>query len=107
MIDQRRRRISQSAAGLFVASNNRDEVQYSEIDRVRRFGTPNCRSFDPHRANGSIDAGGPTEARGLTDNRIQAVKNALQLTREQMKYRPAIEEAVRARADGRRQNSST
>jgi|SRR6185437_8124266 hypothetical protein len=37
----------------------------------------------------------------LTDRRIDVVKNALQLTAEQEKYWPPIEEAIRLRAKGR------
>jgi hypothetical protein len=37
----------------------------------------------------------------LTDRRIDVVKTALQLTAEQEKYWPAVEEAIRTRAKGR------
>jgi LTXXQ motif family protein len=47
--------------------------------------------------------GAQAEAKVLTDIRIDVVKNALQLTPEQQKYWPAIEESMRARADARRQ----
>ena len=39
----------------------------------------------------------------LTDTRIAGLKAALQLTPEQSKYWPALEEAMRARAQGRQQ----
>ncbi len=39
----------------------------------------------------------------MTEIRIDVVKNALQLSPEQTKYWPAIEEAIRARAEMRRQ----
>jgi hypothetical protein len=39
----------------------------------------------------------------LTDTRIAGLKAALQLTAEQSKYWPALEEAMRARAQGRQQ----
>ena len=39
----------------------------------------------------------------LTDTRIAGLKAALQLTAEQSKYWPALEEAMRARAKGRQQ----
>jgi hypothetical protein len=39
----------------------------------------------------------------LTDTRIVLLKAALQLTPEQSKYWPALEEAMRARAQGRQQ----
>ena len=39
----------------------------------------------------------------VTDNRIDIVKAALQLRPDQMQYWPAVEEAIRARAEGRRQ----
>ena len=44
-----------------------------------------------------------TQARPLTDLRIDVVKQALQLTPEQMKYWPAIEDAIRSRAEARRE----
>jgi LTXXQ motif family protein len=37
----------------------------------------------------------------LTDLRVEVVKAALQLTPDQEKYRPAIEDAIRARANNR------
>lgn len=52
----------------------------------------------------------PTMQRGMnrtgddvTNNRIDIVKTALQLRPDQMQYWPAIEDAIRARAEGRRQ----
>lgn len=44
-----------------------------------------------------------TEAKDLTDLRIAVVRHALELSPEQQKYWPAIEAAIRARADARRQ----
>ena len=44
-----------------------------------------------------------TEGKDLTEIRIDVVKNALQLTPEQTQYWPAIEAAINARADARRQ----
>ncbi|MBS0238604.1 MAG: Spy/CpxP family protein refolding chaperone [Proteobacteria bacterium] len=41
------------------------------------------------------------QADDVTDNRIDIVKAALQLRPDQMQYWPAIEEAIRARAEGR------
>jgi hypothetical protein len=38
----------------------------------------------------------------ITDARIDVLKNALQLTPDQEKYWPAVEAAIRARADARR-----
>jgi Spy/CpxP family protein refolding chaperone len=45
----------------------------------------------------------PTTAdlKGLTDTRINVIKSALQLTSDQEKYWPAIEDAIRARAKNR------
>jgi len=43
------------------------------------------------------------ELRDLTDVRIDVLKTALQLSSDQTKYWPAIEEAIRARADERRE----
>jgi LTXXQ motif family protein len=45
----------------------------------------------------------PTDLKALTDARIALVKAALQLTPEQEKYWPALEEAIRARSMGRQQ----
>ena len=42
----------------------------------------------------------------LTDARLGVIKAALQMTPDQVKYWPAIEEAVRARAAGRLSASS-
>lgn len=44
----------------------------------------------------------PSDLKAITDARIGLVKAALQLTPEQEKYWPAIEEAIRARAEVRR-----
>lgn len=43
----------------------------------------------------------------LTDARVGAVKAALQLTPEQARYWPALEEAIRARSMGRQQRLAT
>jgi hypothetical protein len=43
----------------------------------------------------------PTDLNVLTDARIGIVKAALQLTPEQAKYWPPVEEAIRARAEAR------
>ena len=43
----------------------------------------------------------PSDLKAITDARIGLVKAALQLTPEQEKYWPAIEEAIRARAEAR------
>src|SRR5918993_4110206 len=43
----------------------------------------------------------PTERKILTDARVAAITIALQLTSEQQQYWPAVEEAIRARAEGR------
>jgi hypothetical protein len=43
----------------------------------------------------------PTDVNAMTDARIGIVKAALQLTPEQAKYWPPIEEAIRARAEAR------
>lgn len=44
-----------------------------------------------------------TEAKQLADIRIDVIKDALQLSSEQTKYWPAIEEAIRGRTAGRRE----
>ena len=43
----------------------------------------------------------PTERKILTDARVAVIKIALQLTSEQEPKWPAVEEAIRSRADGR------
>ena len=45
----------------------------------------------------------PTDLKALTDARVALVKAALQLTPEQEKLWPALEEAIRARSMGRQQ----
>lgn len=47
--------------------------------------------------------GARAEGRDLTEVRIDVVRNALQLSPDQAKYWPAIEEAIRSRAEMRRQ----
>jgi zinc resistance-associated protein len=49
--------------------------------------------------------GARTEGRDLTEIRIDVVRNALQLSPDQAKYWPAIEEAIRSRAEMRRQRA--
>lgn len=51
----------------------------------------------------SSTQGVQAEGRDLTEVRIDVVKNALQLSPDQAKYWPAIEEAIRSRAEMRRQ----
>ncbi len=48
-----------------------------------------------------------TNFKVLTDARIGVVKAVLQLTPEQQRYWPAVEEAIRARAEGRYHRLST
>jgi hypothetical protein len=48
----------------------------------------------------------PTDWKALTDTRVSIVKSALQLTPEQAKYWPAVEDAIRARAAMREQRSA-
>jgi len=47
------------------------------------------------------------DLKALTDTRIAIIKAALQLTPEQEKYWPALEEAIRARSTGRQQRLAT
>jgi LTXXQ motif family protein len=42
-----------------------------------------------------------TDLKGLTDARVSLIKDALQLTPDQQQYWPAVEEAIRNRADNR------
>src|ERR1700756_133681 len=48
-----------------------------------------------------------TDLNALTDARIAVVKAALQLTPEQAKYWPAVEDAIRARAAARQVRLAT
>ena len=43
-----------------------------------------------------------TELKGLTDRRIEVIKTVLALTSDQEKYWPAVESAIRARAEDRK-----
>jgi hypothetical protein len=54
-------------------------------------------------ASSTVGVGKPSDAdmKSLTDMRIGIVKGALQLTAEQEKYWPAVEDAIRARAKNR------
>ena len=54
-----------------------------------------------HAQTPSYAAFSTADANSVTDARINAVKSALQLTPEQQKYWPAIEDAVRASAKDR------
>ena len=88
MIEHRRRRISQSAAGLFVAFDNRDRNRGSTFRDASRTALRILLTAAPSLAIAQMVLsmqGGLTEARDLTDNRIEVVKN-VQLTSEQMKY---------------------
>jgi hypothetical protein len=68
---------------LFVTASS---VTYAQA----QFPTP----MGPERLN-------PTDLAKLTDERIEIVKAALQLTPDQMKYWPAVEDAIRTRAQNR------
>lgn len=67
------------------------------------------------QAQGGPAAGGtqevsrlsPTELNMLTDARVAMVRIALQLTPEQQQYWPAVEEAIRARAEARYRRLAT
>jgi hypothetical protein len=50
---------------------------------------------------------GSTDLTKFTDARIEIVKLALQLTPEQMKYWPAIQDAIQSRAESRQARIST
>lgn len=54
-----------------------------------------------HAQTPSYAAFSAADANSVTDARLNAVKSALQLTPEQQKYWPAIEDAIRARAKDR------
>ncbi len=54
-------------------------------------------------AGGSAEQSTADEAATLTDARVEIVKAALQLTPDQQKYWPPIEDAIRARAKNRQE----
>lgn len=53
------------------------------------------------------EAANSVDWKALTDARIDVLKSALQLTPEQEKYWPAVEEAIKARAEARRARMET
>lgn len=55
-----------------------------------------------HAPKDAQEAPNSIDWKEITDARIDVVKNALQLTPDQEKYWPAVEAAIRARADARR-----
>ena len=75
--------LAAALTALFVTAS---PVTYAQV----QFPTP----MGPERLN-------PTDLAKLTDERIEIVKAALQLTPDQMKYWPAVEDAIRTRAQNR------
>jgi LTXXQ motif family protein len=59
------------------------------------------RPFEPHPATVGMRHLSAADMNSLTDMRIGIVKAALQMTPDQEKYWPAVEEAIRARAKNR------
>ncbi|MGB8073422.1 MAG: Spy/CpxP family protein refolding chaperone, partial [Pseudolabrys sp.] len=80
--------VAAGAAALFVAASPLAHAQTSSAATVDRLKTSERLS--------------QTDRNALTDLRIDLVKGALQLTPEQQKYWPPVENAIRARAEDRR-----
>jgi hypothetical protein len=54
-------------------------------------------------AGGTEEGGASTELKAINEARIEILKNALQLTPEQEKLWPAVESAIKARGEARRE----
>jgi ribosomal 50S subunit-associated protein YjgA (DUF615 family) len=54
-------------------------------------------------AGGTEEGGASTELKAINEARIEILKNALQLTPDQEKLWPAVESAIKARGEARRQ----
>ena len=80
--------IAAGAAALFVAASPLAHAQ-----------TPSAATEDRLKTSERLSQ---TDRNALTDLRIDLVKGALQLTPEQQKYWPPVENAIRARAEDRR-----
>lgn len=65
-----------------------------------------CAYADPPRDKDKISRLNAEDRKALIDARIGIVKAALQLTPEQEKYWPAVEEAIRSRAKDRQERVS-
>jgi hypothetical protein len=81
-------RLTLSAVSLVVGMGG--SIAYAET------AAPGARALDEQTLT-------QTDLNALTDARLGVIKAALQMTPDQAKYWPAIEEAVRARAAGRLQ----
>ena len=81
-------RLTLSAVALVVGMGG--SIAYAET------AAPGARALDEQTLT-------QTDLNALTDARLGVIKAALQMTPDQAKYWPAIEEAVRARAAGRLQ----
>src|SRR3954447_1066088 len=86
-----------TAAGLRAFSTTASSLAYAQVS------TGPAQSSGPTQAGPAQERLSDAEFKTLTDRRIELVKLALQLTPEQAKYWPPIEEAIRARAMARRQ----
>jgi len=85
-------RLTLSAVALVVGMGG--SIAYAET------AAPGARALDEQTLT-------QTDLNALTDARLGVIKAALQMTPDQAKYWPAIEEAVRARAAGRQQRLKT
>src|SRR5215211_8253784 len=85
------------AAGLSAFLITASSLAYAQVS------TGPAQSSGPTQAGPAQEHLSDAEFKTVTDRRIELVKFALQLTPDQAKYWPAVEEAIRARAMARRQ----
>src|SRR3954463_16310656 len=85
------------AAGLSALFITASSLAYAQVS------TGPTQGSGPTQAGPAQERLSDAEFKTLTDRRIELVKFALQLTPDQAKYWPAVEEAIRARAMARHQ----
>jgi hypothetical protein len=85
------------AAGLSAFLIAASSLAYAQVS------TGPAQNSGPTQAGPAQERLSDAEFKTLTDRRIELVKFALQLTPDQAKYWPAVEEAIRVRAMARRQ----
>src|SRR3954454_14062085 len=85
------------AAGLSALFITASSLAYAQVS------TGPAQGPGPGQAGPAQERLSDAEFKTLTDRRIELVKFALQLTPDQAKYWPSVEEAIRARAIARRQ----
>jgi hypothetical protein len=85
------------AAGLSAFLIAASSLAYAQVS------TGPAQNSGPTQAGPAQERLSDAEFKTLTDRRIELVKFALQLTPEQAKYWPPVEEAIRARGMARRQ----